>query len=437
MLNESLGWLVNLGDALLLLLMQPLLYVGIVISILQVRRQIVLERKLFHGKLHSLISETWRTIAVGIGVGVILSLVMVGVGISFTLGGAMWIWGITLVLMWFRVRFLCHVYAVGIVGLLQAALTWMPESFGGELVQSMLEPLRSVAMPALLFLMAVMLLLEAAIIRWQGHRKAGPMLFEGRRGKVIGGYQLQNFWIVPVFLLVPNSTGGFALPWDPLFAGQFTDPIGGWTWLGVPLLMGITDWTTSVLPRTKLRRSAFRLAILAIVLLAASIGALYVPVLVVPVSLLAIILHELIVWRSRHEESNRSPYFVHSTQGLKIIAVLPGSPADEMGIMAGEIIQKVNQMSIATKSDLHEALRLNSAFCKLELLTTEGQSKKVSRAMFSNEHHQLGILLCPDDDSEFYLANRKREASFGLFLRRKWFGLSRVKESSSINQVDV
>lgn len=436
MLNESLGWLVNLGNALLLLLMQPLLYVGIVISMLQVRRQIVLERKLFHGKLHSLISETWRTIAVGIAAGVVLSLVMVGVGISFTLGGAMWLWGISLALMWFRVRFLCHVYAAGIVGLFQVALTWMPESFGGEVVQSVLEPLRSVDMPALFFLVAVMLLLEAGIIRWQGHRKTGPMLFEGRRGKVIGGYQLQSFWTVPVFLLVPISTGGFALPWEPLFAAHSTDPIG-WTWLGVPMLMGITDWTTTLLPKPKLRRNAFRLAFLATVLLAASIGVLYVPVLVVPVSLLAIILHELIVWRSRHEESNRSPYFVHSTQGLKIIAVLPGSPAAEMGIMAGEIIQRVNQLSIATKDDLHEALRSSPAFCKLELLTIEGQPKKVSRAIFSNEHHQLGILLCPDDDTELYLANRRREASFGLFLRRKWFGLSKVKEGSSVKQLEM
>ncbi|UUZ82654.1 hypothetical protein LJK88_00815 [Paenibacillus sp. P26] len=52
-------------QALLQPLLHPFYYVGILFIILQYRRQIAFERKLFSTKLHSLLSETWRTVLWG------------------------------------------------------------------------------------------------------------------------------------------------------------------------------------------------------------------------------------------------------------------------------------------------------------------------------------------------------------------------------------
>lgn len=80
-----------------------------------------------------------------------------------------------------------------------------------------------------------------------------------------------------------------------------------------------------------------------------------------------------------------------------MLAVLPGSPAEELGIRAGESIVKVNGVPVPTKEDLHAALRINPAFCKLEVLNLAGESKFLQRAIYAGDHHQLGAILAPDE----------------------------------------
>ncbi|MNC52221.1 Cell division topological determinant MinJ [compost metagenome] len=52
---------------------------------------------------------------------------------------------------------------------------------------------------------------------------------------------------------------------------------------------------------------------------------------------------------------------------------------------------------MGTKEELHAALRLNAAFCKLEVRNTAGESKFLQRALYAGEHHQLGAILSPDE----------------------------------------
>lgn len=75
-------------------------------------------------------------------------------------------------------------------------------------------------------------------------------------------------------------------------------------------------------------------------------------------------------------------------------------------------------------------MRQNSAFCRLEVLNLDQQSKFVQRPMFSGEHHQLGIVLAPDRDTPFYLENK--EPSLLLFFRAKAPGITRNNKTSSI-----
>lgn len=78
--------------------------------------------------------------------------------------------------------------------------------------------------------------------------------------------------------------------------------------------------------------------------------------------------------------------------------MLQGSPAQELGILPGEILLKVNGVLLTSAAQLHEALRMNPAFCKLEVQNREGESKYLQRAIYAGDHHQLGIILVPDPD---------------------------------------
>ncbi|MBE1447085.1 PDZ domain-containing protein [Paenibacillus sp. OAS669] len=405
--------------ALLQLLLHPFYYVGILFIVLQYRRQIQLERKLFHTKLHSLISETWRALLWGWIGGLLASVLMAVVGATIQPEAVVLLWIISLLLILFRVRFLCWAYAVGAIGIIQVLVSTIG-TISDIMPAWLLEPLRSLNVPTLLALVAVLHLIEAILVRLQGARTATPMFYESKRGKIVGGYHMQGFWPVALFLLVPLQGGNVhPLPWTPLLGGELWS--GGWTIVGFPVMIGFAELTMSRLPQMKARLTSRLLALYACLVLLLAIAVHEWPVVTLAASLLCIALHEGLLLFSRWDEAKRSPIFVHDQRGLKVLAILPGSPADELGIVPGEILHKVNGMPIRTKSELHQAMQVNSAFCKLEVLNLAGESKFLKRAMFSGEHHQLGILLAPDQDAMYYAV--EKQTPIFAYMRRKLVGL--------------
>ncbi|WP_231571071.1 PDZ domain-containing protein [Gordoniibacillus kamchatkensis] len=176
-------------------------------------------------------------------------------------------------------------------------------------------------------------------------------------------------------------------------------------------------------PRDKARRSSVWLACYGLTILLLALAVRFWSPLAFIASLLCIVLHETIMWYSRHVEMKRMPLYVHDERGLKVLAVLPRSAAAELGIVPGEIIHKVNGMPVRQRADLHQALRLNSAFSKLEVINLQGEIKFLSRPLFAGEHHQLGLVLAPDEQALYYV--EAREPSLFGYLSRRLVGLAR------------
>ncbi|RUT33238.1 PDZ domain-containing protein [Paenibacillus zeisoli] len=396
-METVLEWLWRLSDALVQFLAQPFYYISIILIMLQYRRQVHLERKLFHVRLHSWGRQTWITLLGGLVAGVMVSLVSAFLGTTLTFNGVLLIWAVSIILLLFRVRYLCFAYSVGLLGVIQFILSWFPDFNLDGYGQEVLTAVRELDIPSLLALVALLHLAEAMLVRWQGAAFAGPLFYEGKRGKVVGGYQMKSFWPVPLFLLIPAQTTGSLLPWTPFFGGDAWQ--SGFSLIALPVVIGFSEMTVSALPKNKARLTSSRLLIYSIVILGLALLAGWWSPLTVVAALAAFVLHELLVWYSRFEEQNRSPFFVHPQRGLKVLAVLPGSPAEELGIQAGEVIFKVNGTPINTKEQLHSGLRMNPAFCKLEVLNQQGESKFLQRAIYAGDHHQLGVILAPDDDA--------------------------------------
>jgi hypothetical protein len=387
---ELLG---SLGNAVLHLLTQPYYYVALIFIALYYRWQVVLERKLLHVKLHSWGKETWRTVWSGLVMGLVVSVAAILLGISLSGTAVVIIWAVSLVLLLIRVRFLCFAYSIGLLGIAQFILSFVPGNPDSGYIGEVVATVRDMDIPALLALAALLHLAEALLIRWQGARLASPLFLEGKRGKVVGGYQLQAFWPLPLFLLVPAGAGTLDLPWQPLLGG-------GLGLVSLPVIIGFGEMTQGMQPRRKAARTAGRLLLYSIVLLGLSLLAAWWSPLTLLAALAAVALHEGLAWYSALEERTSSPVFVHPPHGLKIMAVLPASPAQELGILPGEVLLKVNGTLLTRKSQLHEALRMNPAFCKLEVQNIEGESKYLQRAIYDGDHHQLGMILAPETDED-------------------------------------
>lgn len=406
------------GDALISLLTQPFFYIAIILIILPYLRQTRLERRMFSVRLRAWPRLALRTLVTGIVTGLLVSAAAAFIGVALTPESVYWIWGAAAVLVLIRVHYLCFAYSVGLLGILQWTAGWFDLSSSGEWYGQAAASLAELDIPGLLLLVAIMHGAEALLVRWQGARFASPLFVEGKRGRLVGAYQLQGYWPVPLLLLTSVPAGGAdvpLLPWTPLLWPDAAS--AGWTIAALPMVIGFSALTRSLLPSAKARHSAKGLLYYSIALAAVAAAAAWWQPLMLAAALCALLLHEALIAISRRRESERSPLYVHDERGLRVLAVVPETPAAAMGIEAGEILYKVNGLRVRSIRELHQALHASSAMCKLEVLNNEGESKFVQRARYAGEHHQLGVILAPDDQAAYYVT--AAPVSFMALLRRK------------------
>jgi hypothetical protein len=394
-----------LGQAAVQLVSQPFYYIGVLFIVLQYTRQIRMERQLFAVKLHIWPSLVIRALFAGLLIGVGVSLAGAFVGVALTAESVIWLWAAAALLMLLRIRYLCFAYSAGVITLLQWSMGWTSIAERADWIGALAASLARIDAAGLLVLVALLHLAEAVLVRWQGDRLATPLFLEGKRGKLVGGYILQGFWPVPLLMLVPASGAGAstaAFPWTPLLGADLSQ---GWSFVALPMIIGFTEMTRSLLPREKAKHAAKGLLLYSICLAAAALAAWWQPMLLPAAALVSLLLHEAIIWRSRTQEAARSPLYVHDSRGLRILGIVPGTPAAAMGLETGEIIHKVNGVRVRSKEELYEALVQNSAFCKLEVMNLAGELKFAQRARFAGEHHQLGVILAPDEQANYYAAS--------------------------------
>ena len=417
LLNIWLNTLSHIGGALGELLLNPFCYISILLIVLMYHRQIVVERKMFHTRLQGLGGLTWRNLLGGLIGGLAVSIVFMFVGASLSIEAIYYVWIISFVLMLFSIRFVSLIYSVAILAILQFVLQLTPVNEGQDILYHIQSIILGTNIPALFCLAGLLYVVEALLIRWQSTSLAGPIYIEGKRGRQIGGYQMHLYWVMPLLLMVPATSDGMRLPWTPFFiegAGG-----NGYMLMGLPVMIGFTQIVMSSLPSHKVKLVSRRVLVYGLVVIAFSFISLWWSPFIVVTSILGIGLLEWLVWHGKSEERQQSPLFLHPQKGLKILAVQPASPADQLGILPGETLLKINSLRLNNQEDLHAALRVNPAFCKLEVLNYSGESKFLQRAVYDGDHHQLGMILVPDETSQEALTNRSQALSLWQILNPK------------------
>lgn len=380
----------------------PMLYVGLLLMILQYKRQIALERKLFSSRLHSLSYEVIHSVGYGLIGGLIASGLLIGLGVVFRPDEMWLIWMISLILSLFHVRFLCLSYATGILGFFAGIFQWVDFPNIPWLVP-FIDIINQIHIPSLIAIVAILHLVEAILIRLKSGEQATPLFVETKRGKLIGGYQIQSFWLLPLFLIIsvgdPSQGSIISSGWWPLIGGA-----AGLSILPVPVMIGYSDLTTVLTTEEKSRMVSNYLMVYSLILLGMAFIAEYWLPFQIIAALFAALAHEGIRWIGKRKEKKGSSLYVHPPeQGLKVLAVIPGSLAERMGIKPGEVIQKVNGMTVHNRRELYDGLHRQAAFVKLEIINLAGQVKFAQHSIYDGDHHQLGIILAPDDDAPYYI----------------------------------
>jgi hypothetical protein len=399
-------WMVTIVAGIPAFFTNPFTYLLLLVIGLQWKRQVDMERRLFSARLHTVAEGVLQSVFYGCLGGLLVSLSFIGLGVVFSLEAFLYIWIIALVLLLFHVRFLCFAYAGAILGMFALLARWFPQGQDIVMLKDIWQSLAGIYIPSLFVMVAVLHMAEALLI-YLGAKRATPIFIQSKRGRLVGAYHIQHFWLVPMFLIVEGNQGSLAplfTGW-PLFSGQAIVPL---SLLLLPAVLGFSEQAISSTPEQKSRFAAKWLTIYSLILLGISFAAVYVSELLLLVAIVfSFVGHEALIWYSRWSEHNRTPIYVHPPEGLKILAVIPHTPAQKMGLQAGEVIVKVNGQPVRRRKELYRSLKQNLTFCKLEVLNLDGNLKFSKSSLYEQDHHQLGVILAPDEEVPYYLESEQ------------------------------
>lgn len=339
----------QVAAAFLHALLHPLFLVIIALIWLQFGRMQKMKEALF-----GLRDSTLRLVLTAIGFGMIGgllgSVLLVVLGISLNDLGILFLWAIAVLLMLINPRFLCFSYAGGILALI-SLLTGYPK----------------LNIAALMGLVAVLHLIESVLILIGGHIDPLPVYVRNRFGRVVGGFNLQKFWPIPLAVIAlvtvapqAPATELIRMPdWWPLLRslGDLSDQTA-YGIVPVMAALGYGEMAVTCLPRERVRITSLHLALFGLALLHLALLAAYVPQTAILAALFAPLGHEAVIHAGQRSELQGRPRFVPPPRGVMVLDVLKGSPSQRAGLRSGDVILGIDGIPVNSRSELNYALDL-------------------------------------------------------------------------------
>lgn len=408
----SLFYIIMAGLYTIVALMRnPLYWLVIIIVYIQYRRIGKMEKQIIGINKESTALRVLKSSVIGIIGGLLGSFVIVFLGITISVNDFWYIIVLAVLLMLIHPRFLCFSYAGGIISLLSLILGYP-----------------KVNVPSIMAIVAILHLIESFLILVDGDSAKVPVFVE-RNKRIVGGFNMLKFWPIPFVVLIAQSQvivqGGLTpSDWWPIFRTSELMTTGGslvFLMAGVIAALGYGDIAVTELPKRKIRRSARNLFIYSCILLVLSIYASYYDVFKVIAALFSPIAHEMLIQLGRNKESRGKPIFTAPNRGIKILDIIPRSPADRMGLKTGDVILSLNGFSINSNEDIKQLLYYRPTYITLEYINNKGVLTKKDFNNHNSNLGGLGVLIVPQDSSYHIVTQEIRSPLKVLYEKiKKW-----------------
>lgn len=415
---------------ILLAFLNPFFGLFIIIVFMQYRRQALLEKKLFGIPFNNIWVQTFHSFLFGMVGGIFGSFFLLLLGISLESIGITYLWPLAIFLLLINPRYLCFAYAGGIISAVSLGVRFLLP-FWPQLEEiAFFRGLTAIHLPGLLALIGILHLTESFLIFISGHLGSSPIYLKSPSGELLGGYSMQRFWPLPLMgllgLVVSESSeifvGGVSMPeWWPLLGTVLNPhPDEKLVYLTVPLVavLGYSDLAVSALPRFKRIKTARNLALYSLFLTLLALSAVYYPAMLLPAALTAPLGHEFLIIKGNRDEFSKKPLFrADHARGLKVLAVVPNSPADKAGLKPADLLLEINSHPVETEADFWSILRLN--YYRI-LLKIERGGRKMSLPLkiYPLPVNKVGLIFAPGWAVSVYL--EMKESSLWRNIRRRF-----------------
>ncbi|WP_298826850.1 PDZ domain-containing protein [uncultured Planococcus sp.] len=230
---------------------------------------------------------------------------------------------------------------------------------------------------------------EGKMINKAAADAASPRLHKSGRGLKAAAYLSKRLWLLPILLVVPGTViDSYAPYWPQLPIGETSFSL-----ILFPFVFGFLGRSQRTLPVYLYPLVGKAVSTLGIGIIVVGLAALLWQPLAAVALAAGVIGRIAITIHFALKERSGNYAVTPQSQGVMIVDVLPGSPADKMGLLRGEVIRKVNGIAISNESELYEAIQVNAAHCRLEVLDHNLEVRLRQHVIFRHDHHRLGLLV--------------------------------------------
>ncbi len=368
----------------------PLLYIALAAAILLGYVRVKKERKLFRTRIVWGWREFSDMLKDGILYALVFSLLIAGIGLTVPLE---WLVALSLVSLVVVISGFYHFASFVYLALAAVVLAWSVNQYnwiipfgifdygGYVLAWNWLLPVALIT--------GAMVFLEGRLVVRRGREAASPRTRKTSRGLTAVFFKAKRLWLIPLLLVVPGDLLDAYLPYWP----QFTIGNSSFSFILFPAVIGFQGNARKTLPLhlyPKLGKSIWMLGLMIIVLALFSY-------LWAPMAFVALVLGasgRAIISIVNAIKENKGNYAVApQASGVMIVDVLADSPAEKMGLVQGEIIRKVNGLTVTNESELYEAIQVNAAHCRLEVLDHNKEMRLRQHVIFRHDHYRLGLIV--------------------------------------------
>lgn len=238
-------------------------------------------------------------------------------------------------------------------------------------------------------LISFLLFFEGQLVKKYAANNASPRLQTTERGLKAVTYLAKRLWILPVFFLIPGSAIPDATPWWP----QFTIGEHSFGLVLFPVIIGFQQRARKMLPKQFYPQIGFTMQLLAGLVFVEAMIALFFPIIGIAAVIVAIVGRLLISIIYSIRERKGAFAVTPQNNGVVVAVILPESPAEAMGIEVGEVIRRVNGMPVKTEEELYEALQINAAHCRIEVIDAQNEVRIRQHVVFRHDHFRIGLIV--------------------------------------------
>lgn len=382
-------WLIEFIKGLGRLFLNPLFYWFFIVTFLASQSRINKERETFGRKVLPLFDELYGNRLFSLVFGLVLSIIALLLGV--VLHELMYI-GLILFSILFSINkkfnWLSSAYTFGFTAI---ALLFLPyyQTYLPLDIQTDVTTYQWVAFTTL---MGLLLIYEALSIHRVKEDQTFPEMVKSTRGKWIGQHRLKKIGMIPLIALIPSGLITPIADWWPMIS--FGEDSYGL--LIFPMIVGFEQVICRSLPVKATKSFSQPLFILGFLVIGFALAGYFLGVLTLISVAIAVVGREWITYQLNNKDDLNRSIFIPQTKGLRVLAILPGTPAEELDLRVGETIVKVNGEVITNQTEFYEALQTNRAFCKLDIIDERGELRFAQRALYQGEHHELGIIFAID-----------------------------------------